>query len=240
MTPKEVRLRLESLAEPSFQAFTSRLMPGVEPVLGVRLPKLRGIAREIARGDWRAYLAKARDDSYEETLLKGMVIGYARAPLPEHLAHVAAYVGKIDNWSTCDSFCCGLKMAAKHPEAYFGFLVPYLGETRDFPLRFGVVMLLNYFVDADHIDAVLSLLQKARPEGYYARMAVAWALSACFAAFPAETLQTLHSGALGEWVYQKAIAKILESRQVDAETKAYVRQMRRTVRRNGCAEKTGK
>ena len=54
-----LREQLLELTEPKYMKFTSALMPGVENVLGIRLPVLRSIAKEIAAGDWRAYLAEA-------------------------------------------------------------------------------------------------------------------------------------------------------------------------------------
>ena len=56
-----LREQLLELTEPKYMKFTSALMPGVENVLGIRLPVLRSIAKEIAAGDWRAYLAEAED-----------------------------------------------------------------------------------------------------------------------------------------------------------------------------------
>ena len=50
--------------------------PGTSNILGVRLPILRKLAKKIIRGDWRAYLASAQDQSFEEIMLQGMVIGY--------------------------------------------------------------------------------------------------------------------------------------------------------------------
>ena len=54
-----LREQLLELTEPKYMKFTSALMPGVENVLGIRLPVLRSIFKEIAAGDWRAYLADA-------------------------------------------------------------------------------------------------------------------------------------------------------------------------------------
>lgn len=58
MTAEEVRKRIEELSEPSYQQFSARLIPNVkaERIRGVRLPHLRKLAKEIAKGDWRAYL----------------------------------------------------------------------------------------------------------------------------------------------------------------------------------------
>lgn len=227
MDANTIRARLNALAEPEYRAFAGGLMPGVESVLGVRAPHLRRMAKEIARGDWQAYLKTAADDSYEETLLQGMVIGCANAPLQERLLHVRTFVEKIDNWSTCDSFCSGLKCTNAHPEAVWAFLQPYLVETRAYPLRFGIVMLCFYFIDEAHIDPVLTAIESVRHDAYYVRMAVAWALSICFVKFPERTMALLCTSGQEDWTYNKALQKIVESRQVDAGTKALIKSMKR-------------
>ncbi len=56
-----LRDQLLELQEPKYMKFTAALMPGVENVLGILLPVLRKIARQIAAGDWRTYLAEAED-----------------------------------------------------------------------------------------------------------------------------------------------------------------------------------
>ena len=49
-----IRERLLALGEPAYRDFSASLLPGVEHIIGVRLPALRRLAREIVRGDWRA------------------------------------------------------------------------------------------------------------------------------------------------------------------------------------------
>ena len=46
-----LRDQLLELQEPKYMKFTAALMPGVENVLGIRLPVLRKIARQIAAGE---------------------------------------------------------------------------------------------------------------------------------------------------------------------------------------------
>ncbi len=51
---EQVRDRLFSLGEPDFQKFSAALIPGEKRMIGVRLPHLRRLAREIAAsGQWR-------------------------------------------------------------------------------------------------------------------------------------------------------------------------------------------
>ena len=55
---KPVREYILKLAENSNKKFAEKLNPGVENVLGLRLPDLRKLAIEIARSDWKAYQLK--------------------------------------------------------------------------------------------------------------------------------------------------------------------------------------
>ena len=75
---EKMRKYLESLGEPSYLRFASSLIPElpVERFLGIRLPLLRKIARRIAADRWEEWLSRAGQDSFEEVMLQGMVIGY--------------------------------------------------------------------------------------------------------------------------------------------------------------------
>ena len=108
LTNEALRAALEAAAEPEYRAFSARLLPPGTPLLGVRLPVIRRLARTQAAGDWRAYLAVARDDSFEERMAQGMTLGMARASLAEKTPYILWFLPKIDNWSLCDSFCASL------------------------------------------------------------------------------------------------------------------------------------
>ena len=47
----EIRQEIERLAENDYKKFSANLLPGIEHVLGVRLPQLRQIAKEVAKGN---------------------------------------------------------------------------------------------------------------------------------------------------------------------------------------------
>lgn len=234
-----IRSRLEELADPGFQSFSSGLLPGVDNVLGVRLPALRKLARQLAKEDWRAYLRQASDASFEEVMLQGMVIGYAPAPMEEWLTEITDFLPKIHNWSVCDSFCSGLKRTREYPEAMWRFLQPCLLDKEEFIVRFGVAMLLMYYTDASHIRQVLPLLERVEHPGYYARMAVAWAISICYVKLPEYTEPFLRDNHLEDFTFNKAIQKIIESRSVDGQTKEKLRRMKR-VSQSGAACKPGR
>ena len=235
-----IRAQLIELADEQYRKFSSSLIPNIDidRILGVRLPALRKLAKSIARGDlgdWRAFLGQTDTRYFEETMLQGLVIGYAKADLEEKLRHAAAFVPRIDNWSVCDSFCTGLKFAEEHKQRVWEFLQPYLASDREYEIRFGVVMLLNYFADDKYLDRVLQRFDRIKHEGYYVKMAVAWAVSACYVHNPERTMAYLKDNALDDFTYNKALQKIIESLRVDAETKNRLRGMKRktgTARRS--------
>ena len=88
-------------------------------------------------------------------------------------------------------------------------------------------MLLSHYTDQDYLERALKLLDRVRHPGYYAKMAVAWAVSVYFVKFPDQVMEYLKQCSLDDWTYNKALQKITESFRVDKETKKLVRQMRR-------------
>ena len=231
MVCQEIKDFLAAHADARYAAFVTSLMPGARPVVGVRLPVLRALANEIAKGDWRTYLEEAVDDTFEEVMLQGYVTGAARMPFEEQMERMAAYVCKINDWALCDSPCSGFKFVRKHREEVWAFLQPYLYSGEVFSQRFAVVMLLAHFVTDDFIDRVLEACAAVRPSGYYASMAVAWAVSVCFAKYPEKTRPLLAGGRLDDETQNKAIQKIVDSFRVAEWDKSWVRTLRRPKER---------
>ncbi len=204
---KTIREQLLELQDEGYQAFTSSLIPNTNNILGVRLPELRKIAKKIAREDWRTYLKQAENDYFEETMLQGMVIGYVKTDIEELLQYTAGFVPKINNWSVCDSFCISLKWTKTNRDRVWDFIQPYLASDKEYEIRFGVVMLLDFYVEEDYLPRVLELLDRIKHEAYYVKMAVAWAISICFIKFPIQTMAYLKANSLDNFTFNKALQK---------------------------------
>ena len=86
---------------------------------------------------------------------------------------------------------------------------------------------LGNFVDERHLEAFLRQLDGIRHEAYYARMAVAWAVSVCHVKFPQRTHAWLGSCSLDDWTYNKSLQKIIESYRVSDAAKQEIRAMKR-------------
>ena len=215
-----LRRELESLADPAYKAFNESLLPGVETAYGIRLPQMRQVAKALLRQDPVGFLEHFQPNCYEETQLRGLVIGGMKLPWEEKRPLVEDFLPRIDNWAVCDTFCGSLKpRSPQDVSLMWEFLKPLYASDEEYKARFAAVMQLSHFVDAAHLEEGLGLLGQVRHPGYYAKMAVAWALSVWFVKFPQETESLLAQRAFEPWVQNKAIQKVRESRRVSKEDK---------------------
>lgn len=222
-----VKEELAAAAEPDYAAFSSSLLPGTKNVLGIRIPKLREIARREANAGWKSFLRAADDSSFEMVMLQGLIIGYAKASPEEIIEELQRFVPKIDNWSICDSTAATLRRAETDPEPFFSHAVSCMESGREFTVRFGIVMLLMHFIDDIHQASVRTLLDRTAYPGYYASMAAAWAVSVLYIRYPDETEPWLSSCSLDNATFNRSIQKIRESFRVDAAAKKRLANLKR-------------
>lgn len=227
--PQNITEQLIEYQDLKYKDFTSALMPGSRPVIGVRLPILRKMAKEIAKGDWQNFVETAPEEYFEEVQLKGFVIAYAKASYEEILPFVENHIPKINDWSLCDSFCTSLKIVEKNREEFLKFLLPYAKEDDEFKQRVVAVILMDYYLTDDYIEQTLRILGGLKNEKYYCKMAVAWAVATAWAKQRDKTYAYMQDGnnTLDDWTYNKAIQKMLESYRVSEEDKVMLRGMKR-------------
>ena len=218
-----VEQALAASAEPDYRRFAASLLPGVDNLMGVRLPQLRRLAARIARQDWQGYLAQPVGPSFEHVMLRGLVIAAAPGELDQMAPYIRAFWPLIDNWSVCDSFCSALKLARRDPEGMWALCQQALADPKPFTARFGVVMLLFYYLQPERLEMVFAALAEVDTGAYYVSMAVAWCLSACYVVDAARTEAFLLGGLVDGPTQYRAARKILESNRVAAEQKARVR-----------------
>lgn len=210
----------QALSDEAYKRFNESLIPGTETAYGVRVPAIRKLAKGIVKNDPQGFFALSRPDSYEEIMLRGMVIASMKLPLEERLPLVEGFLPLIDNWAVCDTFCGSFTLKADEDRRrMWEFLRPLFSDSREFFARFAAVLFLGHFVTEEYVDEGLTLLEAMRQEPYYIRMAVAWAVSVCYVKFPAKTLPLLQKQTLSPFVQNKSIQKIRESYRVPKEDK---------------------
>lgn len=196
-------------------------------VLGIRIPVLREIAKEIAKDDWRTFVRDVGDLYFEERMIHGMVLGYIKIEVDELIKYLDLFIPKINNWSICDSSVSTLKVIKKHNDIFWEYIQKYIKSDQEFDIRFGVVVLLMYFINDRYIDKVINILDIINNDGYYVKMAVAWALSYCYIKYPTKTMEYYNNSNVDNFTYNKAIQKTIESFQVKDEDKIVLKTMKR-------------
>lgn len=217
----DVKKRLLEMSDEKYRQFHSKLVPDTNNILGIRMPKLRAYAKELAKIP--DILSSDNDIYYEETLLRGMIIGYLSTDVETRLKMISDFVPQIDNWAVCDSFCSTLKFANKNRECVWDFIQPYAHSQKEFEQRFCAVMLLDYFVNTEYIDRTLALLTEINTSQYYSSMAVAWALAECFIKFREKTEPFINKNSFDEMTLKRTIRKICDSYRVDENVKKLMR-----------------
>ena len=226
---QEIKKKLFELADPKYKEFHERLCPGTENIIGVRVPVLRKYAQELFKEkDWKQTIEEIDNEYYEEIMLQGMLIGQAKKEdIKTILKYVEKYVPKIDNWAICDVFCAGLKITKKYKKEMWKFIQKYLKSDTEFKIRFAVVMILDYYIDEEYLKEYFKIFDDIKHEGYYVKMAVAWAISVCLIKYYEDTLEYLKKSKIDNWTYNKAIQKAIESYRISDSQKDFLRKLKK-------------
>ena len=228
MENNQIRKKLEELADEEYRKFHTGLCPKSSEILGVRVPVLRNFAKEIVKeGNIEEYLENALDNSYEEILLQGMVLGLWKTSIEKFSKYLEKFIPKINSWAVCDVSVAGFKITKKNMEYMWNFLQKYLKSNKEFELRFAIVMLLDFYITDEYINKVLQILNNIKNDEYYVKMAIAWTIQVAFVKFPNETMKLLRNNKIDDWTYNKALQKITESYRVDENTKKQIKDMKR-------------
>ena len=219
---------LYSLQDKKYQEFQKGLCPGVVNIIGVRIPELRKLAKELLKNySSKELLENINDNYYEELMLQGMVIGGAKEDINTILKYVKEFVPKIDNWAICDTFCTSLKITKKYKKEMWKFIQEYLKSDKEFELRFAIVMILGYFIDEEYLEKDFKIFNNIKSDKYYVKMALAWAISICVIKYYDRSIKYLEKEAiLDDFTYNKAIQKARESYRLSKEQKDFLNTLK--------------
>lgn len=218
---------MRTLADERYKAFHSGLVPDTDNIMGIRVPVLRTLAKEIAKGDCEGFLQTCGRTYYEEDLLRGIVIANIKADYDELVRRVDGFIPYVNNWAVCDTFCTSLKQVKKHKPQFFDHIEAYLSDGNMWSKRVGLILMLCYYIEEDYIDEVLKRCERTISEEYYVMMGRAWLIATAYAKFPDKTKEFLLGSDLDDVTFNKAIQKCIESSRISGEDKAYLRTLKR-------------
>ncbi|TWP21729.1 DNA alkylation repair protein [TM7 phylum sp. oral taxon 346] len=224
--PKDVASQLAELAQgnETYAAFNKRIVNTKMPVIGVRVPDLRRLARELASGmsaaDISKLLLKAQNESFDYVLLCGLLITHARLDDQMAINLTKQYLPHVDSWAHIDVFVEKKRRFAG--EVWWDFALECLQNEDEFTVRYGVISLMTNFLDEAHIDQVFAVLRNVKHDGYYVKMALAWLYATAAVHFFELTLAELENEHIDTWTRNKSYQKMRESRRFTPEEQAVI------------------
>lgn len=223
-----VQQRLRALQDIDYRAFHCILMPGVSPekVLGVRTPQLRKLAKELSAHDGvRDFLAVLPHDYYDEMNLHGFIISEIK-DYDLCLAEVERFLPFIDNWSTCDLVSPKAFALSKNRGRLIGDIARWMQSSEPFTVRFGMEMLMRYYLDDDFLPQYLAMVAAVNNSHYYVRMMQAWYFATALAKQWDAAMPYIAGRRLERWTHNKAIQKAIESYRITPSQKEQLRAMK--------------
>lgn len=214
--------RLFSLQDTRYRDFHKGLVPGMSEdyIIGVRMPALRKLAKEI---DAEQLFASLPHRYYEENQLHAILLSGVK-DYDKCMSQVERFLPFVDNWATCD----GLRPRcfAKHADDVLNHVKKWMASEHEYTVRFGIGVLEAFFLDKAFRPEQLRWVADVGREEYYIRMMQAWYFATALAKQWDDTLPIVPM--LPDWVRRKTIQKACESYRVSDDHKAILRNCVKT------------
>ena len=224
---KQITDRLFELQDTGFRDFHSSLIPDMdrEKIIGVRMPDLRRLAKELAKTPLAGeFLKELPHQYYEENNLHGLLIGLIYKEPEEIIDRIDEFLPYVDNWATCDMLAP--EPLKKDTHLLRERITPWLSSDHTYRVRFAIVAMLRFLLDDGFEEEDLCRLARIKSGEYYINMAVAWYYSFALIKQYDSAIKVIESRRLDPWVHNKSIQKAIESYRVPDDRKDYLRTLR--------------
>ena len=237
MTRSELVKRLLSEQDLEYRDFHASLLPNIDKktIIGVRVPTMRKIAREFADSATPAELAKFMDKlphRYFEENQVHLFVAERIKNADECLRRIEQFLPYIDNWAVCDGK--SPKALLKDERRFYAKIREWLESPRPYTVRFGVNMLMAFFLDArfdrEQLELVASIdenrFDDSGSERYYVQMVVAWYFATALAKQWDVAFPYIKGRRLSPWIHAKSIQKACESYRITDAQKNTLRGLK--------------
>ncbi|HEX2938628.1 MAG TPA: DNA alkylation repair protein [Ruminiclostridium sp.] len=223
---KTIQSSLFELQDLKYRDFQCKLMPTVNPdtVIGVRTPELRKLAKKFAKmPEIAEFLDVLPHKYYEENNLHGFLLETIK-DYDRVVAALDKFLPYVDNWATCDLM--SPKVFKKHLPELLEKIKVWLKSDHTYTVRFGIEMLMSFYLDEYFEPEYLVLVSGVKSEEYYVKMMIAWYFATALAKQYDFSLPFIEQHRLDKWEHNKAIQKAIESYRITDDQKAYLRTLK--------------
>lgn len=219
--------KLYELQDIEYAEFQSKLTPSVprDRFIGIRVPALRKLAKELAKGEEKdTFLQELPHYHYEENMLHGFLIAEIK-DYDRCLNEIERFLPYVDNWAVSDTM--SPKVFSKHKDELIIRIKEWIASDETYTCRFGMCMLMRYYLDEDFKEEYLKLPAAVHSEEYYVNMMAAWYYATALAKQWEATIPYIEQNRLDTWVHNKTIQKARESYRITDEQKDYLKTLKR-------------
>lgn len=224
---QEITAKLFELQDLEYKEFHSNLVPtkGPDAIIGVRVPHLRKLAKELIKEiDVTPFLKELPHQYNEEYVLHAFFIE-AIKDYDECLLELNQFLPYVDNWAVCDSL--KPKVFKKHLDELVDEIQGWIESTQTYTIRFGIEMLMNFYLNEKFSAKYLDMVACVKSEEYYVNMMIAWYFATALAKQYDATIKIIEAGVLDKWTHNKTIQKAIESYRITPEQKEYLRGLKK-------------
>lgn len=220
-----IQERLNELADPKYRDFQIKLIPNVsaDRILGIRMPDIRKLAKEIDRAEAQEFLRELPHKYVDEDLLHGTIIAGIK-DFDSCMIELERFLPFIDNWAVCDTI--SPKCFGKHKSELLTKISEWMGSTETYTIRFGIGMLMRWYLDGDFGPRYIEDVSTIRSEEYYVNMMIAWYFATALAKQWDHAVKYIEDRRLDKWTHNKAIQKACESYRITSEQKEYLKKLK--------------
>lgn len=224
---KEFELILKNNADQEYCIFSKKLIPDTNlEIIGVRTPVIKKIASEYKNSTEKIYnFFNEKHIYFEESLLHGFLLQTIKDK-QDFFFYLSKFIPQIDNWATCDQTVSALKNLNKFPKDSIKLVKECLKNKKPYVVRFGIVVMLNYFLSDNYSKDILHLALSVFSNDYYVNMALAWFYSVALIKQYDDTIRLLQDKSLPKFVQNKTIQKANESFRISNDIKIYLKTLK--------------
>ena len=222
-----IQKELFALQDKSYGDFQAKLVPNIprELFIGIRVPEARKLAKRLAKdSETSKFLRDLPHKYYDENILHALLISEMK-DYNECMAAVDKLLPYVDNWAVCDIL--SPKIFKKNKAPLLEKIKEWSASEKTYTCRFGIEMLMSYFLDDDFEPEYLKIPASVHSDEYYVRMMIAWFFATALAKQWDATIKYIEKHRLDTWTHNKAIQKARESRRVTIKQKEYLKSLKR-------------
>ncbi len=224
---EELREKLFELQDLNYKKFSAKLLPTVaeEKIIGVRIPELSKLAKNFFQNhDAEIFFNDLPHKYFEENSIHVLLLSEMKN-FYECLQGVKKFLPYLDNWGNCDSLIP--KIFAKNTSELESEIKKWIASNETYTIRFGILMLMKFYLGENFDKKYLRWVSEIKSTEYYVEMMAAWFFAEGLIKQFDAAIIFLEKNLLSASVHRKTIQKAVESRRISAETKNYLKSLRR-------------